>query len=105
MISWRVGRCRRTCRWTPRAWLSRRPRSCPIRRHAPRLRGAARAAELDGLSRAEVMRAEAGSDGMSFSVTLGRTAPVLLFRLLGSVGSLVTVHATARVHPYASPRP
>ena len=66
---------------------------------------AARSAEVDGLSRAEVVRAEAAADAMSFSVTLSRTAPVLLLRLLGSAGSLVTVHATARVHPYALPRP
>jgi len=40
---------------------------------------------------------------MSFGVTLRRSAPVLLFRLLGSQGALVTVHAIARIHPYASP--
>jgi hypothetical protein len=66
---------------------------------------AAHSAEVDGLSRAEVVHAAAASDAMSFSVTLSRTAPVLLLRLLGSAGSLVTVHATARVHRYALPRP
>jgi hypothetical protein len=65
---------------------------------------AARSAKVDGLSHAEVVRAEAAADGMSFSVTLRRPAPVLLFRLLGSRGTLVTVHATARVRPYAPPR-
>ncbi|HEY2523686.1 MAG TPA: hypothetical protein VGI29_01425 [Candidatus Binataceae bacterium] len=68
------------------------------------MHAAARSAEVHGLSREEVVRAEAAPDRMSFSVTLRRSAPVLLFRLLGSRGALVIVHAVARVHPYAPPR-
>ena len=68
------------------------------------MHAAARSAEFYGLSREDVVRAEAAPDGMSFTVTLRRSAPVLLFRLLGSSGTLVTVHAVATVHPYAAPR-
>jgi hypothetical protein len=63
---------------------------------------AAHSAALYGLRRPEVVHAGAASDGMSFDVTLQRTAPVLLLRLFGVAG--VNVTATAKVHPSATPR-
>ena len=62
---------------------------------------AAHSARLCGLSRAEVVRCGAAVDRMSFNVTLRRTAPVLVFQLLGSAGVDVTV--TVRVRPSAAP--
>jgi len=65
---------------------------------------AAHSAALCGLSPSEVVRAGAASDGMSFNVTVRRTAPVLLLRLLGVAGVNVTALATAKVRPSATPR-
>jgi hypothetical protein len=65
---------------------------------------AAHSAALCGLSPSEVVHADAASDGMSFNVTVHRTAPVLFFRLWGVAGVDVTAQATARVRPSATPR-
>ncbi len=62
---------------------------------------AAHSAALCGLSRLEVVHAAAASDRMSFEVTLHRTAPLLVLRLLGV--SDVSVTATARVRPPVTP--
>jgi len=62
---------------------------------------AAHSARLCGLSRAEVVHCGAAADRMSFNVMLRRTAPVLVFQLLGSAGVDVTV--TARVRLSAAP--
>jgi hypothetical protein len=62
---------------------------------------AAHSATLCGLSRLEVVHAEATSDRMSFEVTLHCTAPLLVLRLLGL--SDVSVTATARVRPLRTP--
>ncbi len=64
---------------------------------------AARSAVLCGLSPSEVVHAGAGSDRMSFDVTVQRTAPVLFFRLLGVSGVDLTAHAIARVLPSPAP--
>ena len=65
---------------------------------------AAHSAALCGLSPSEVVRAGAASDRMSFNVTVRRTAPVLLLRLLGVAGVNVTALATAKVRPSTTPR-
>jgi hypothetical protein len=64
---------------------------------------AADSAEQCGLSSSEVVHAGAALDRMSFSVSLRRTAPVLILRLLGSAGTNVTAAATATAHPPAKP--
>jgi len=63
---------------------------------------ASHSAALCGLSRLEVVHADAASDRMSFDVTLHRTVPLLVLRLLGLSG--VSVTATARVHLTAPQR-
>jgi len=63
---------------------------------------AAHSAALCGLTRLEVVHAEAAPDRMSFEVTLHRIAPLVVLRLLGLSG--VNVTATARVRPSATPR-
>lgn len=60
---------------------------------------AAHSAALCGLRPSEVVHADAGSDGLSFNVTVQRTAPVLFFRLLGLSGVDITAQASARVVP------
>jgi hypothetical protein len=64
---------------------------------------AAHSAALCGLSRFEVLHADAAADRMSFSVTLQGTAPMLVLRMLRSAGVNVTVLATARVRPSVAP--
>jgi hypothetical protein len=63
---------------------------------------ATHSAALCGLSRLEVVHAEASSDRMSFDVTLHRTAPLPVLWLLGLSG--VSVTATATVYPSAPQR-
>jgi hypothetical protein len=64
---------------------------------------AAYSAARCGLSPSEVIHADAASDRMSFDVTVQRTAPLLLLRLLGG-DMTVTALATAKVRPSATPR-
>ena len=64
---------------------------------------AAHSAEQCGLSSSEVVHAGAALDRMSFRVSLRRTAPVLILRLLGSTGTSVTATAAATAHPPAEP--
>jgi hypothetical protein len=64
---------------------------------------AAHSAEQCGLRSSEVVHAGAAPDRMSFSVSLRRSAPVLILRLLGSTGTSVTATATATAHPPAKP--
>ena len=62
---------------------------------------AVHSAEQCGLSSSEVVHAGAAPDRISFNVSLRRTAPVLVLRLLGSAGTNVT--ATATAHRSAKP--
>ena len=62
---------------------------------------AAHSAALCGLSPLEVVHADPASDRISFDVTLHRTVPLLVLRLLGL--SDVSVTATARVRPLGTP--
>src|ERR1700687_5635175 len=64
---------------------------------------AAHSAEQCGLSSSEVVHARAALARMSFRVSLRRTAPVLILRLLGSTGTSVTATAAATAHPPAEP--
>jgi hypothetical protein len=63
---------------------------------------AAYSAARCGLSPSEVIHADAAADRMSFNVTVQRTAPLLLLRLLGG-DMTVTALATAKVRPSATP--
>jgi hypothetical protein len=62
---------------------------------------AVHSAEQCGLSSSEVVHAGTAPDRISFNVSLRRTAPVLILRLLGSAGTNVTAMATA--HRSAKP--
>lgn len=65
------------------------------------VRAAVRSAALCGLSHSEIVQVAAAPDGMSFQVTLRRTARVLVLQFL--IGTAVDVTATARVRPHAAP--
>ena len=67
------------------------------------LAAAAHSASMFGLAAAQIVDVAPAGDRMSFRVTLKQSVPVLLFGMLGSAGSTVTVKATATVHPYAAP--
>ena len=84
------------------AWLSAGVEFLPARPNAPRLRRPIRPSVR--ASAFGVIQADAASNRMSFSVTVQRTAPLLLLRLLGSTGTSVTAQATATVHPYPPSR-
>jgi hypothetical protein len=66
------------------------------------LSAAIESAELRGLSRPDVAHVDVAPDRMSLSVTLRRTAPSLMLRLLHSAS--VDATATIRVRRFAIPR-
>jgi hypothetical protein len=66
------------------------------------LSAAIESAELRGLSLPDVTHVDVAADRMSLSVTLRRTAPSLMLRLLHSAS--VDATATVRARPSATPR-